>query len=53
MNTYYVEFNGIEYYSDNYESLINAVEADLCQMGGGHANIYDEDGNFIDDVEVV
>ena len=58
MNTYYVELDGVNdcgsgyYYFNNYKSLINAVEADLQRMGGGHADIYDEDGEFIDDVEI-
>jgi len=58
MNTYYVELDGINdcgssyFYYDNYKSLINAVEAELREMGGGHADIYDEDGDFVEDVEV-
>ena len=58
MNTYYVELDGNNdsgngyYYFHNYKSLIRVVERDLKRMGGGHADIYDEDGEFIDDVEV-
>ncbi len=38
-------------YSD-YSEMIAEVGDELRQMGGGHADIYDEDGNFVEDVEV-
>lgn len=58
MNVYYVEFDGInvcgyiQYEAANYDTLIEMVIEDLTDMGGGHADIYDEDGDFMDDVEV-
>ena len=58
MNTYYVELDGIdygtaEYYTtDNYKQLIDWVTMDLEECGGGHADIFDEDDNFVDEVEI-
>lgn len=58
MNEYMVEFDankgsGTAYYeTDNYGELIEWVEIDLRLLGGGHADIFDEEGDFIDDVEV-
>ena len=58
MNAYYVEFDGINdcgttYYEiNNYGELIEWIEIDLRLLGGGHADIYDEEGDFVDDVEV-
>lgn len=58
MNEYMVEFDGVNgcgvtyYETNNYGELIKWVETDLRLLGGGHADIYDEEGNFIDDVEV-
>lgn len=58
MNTYFVEFDGNDYSAqefyttDNYKQLIEWVTMDLEECGGGHADIYDEDGDFVEDVEV-
>lgn len=58
MNTYFVELDGNDYSTeefyttDNYKQLIEWIEGDLEDCGGGHADIYDEDGDFVDDVEV-
>ena len=59
MNTYYVEFDGNNccvqefYITDNYKQLIEWVTTDLKEgCGGGHADIYDEDGDFVEDIEV-
>ena len=58
MNTYFVEFDGNDYSTEetystnNYKELINWVTANLKECGGGHADIYDEDGGFVEDVEV-
>ena len=59
---YMIEFDGIyncgtEYwdaytYDGNFAALIADVKDVLKGMGGGHADIYDEDGNFVEDVEV-
>jgi len=55
---YTVELDGIldccvMYYStDDYIELVEWIKDDLRMFGGGHADIYDEDDNFIDDVEV-
>lgn len=56
---YMAELDGIEgcgdyYYSgfENFEQLIEWVTDDLQYLGGGHADIYDEEGNFVEDVEV-
>lgn len=58
MNTYFVEFDGNDYSTqefytpDNYKQLIEWVTMDLEECGGGHADIYNEDGIFVEDVEV-
>lgn len=58
MNTYYVEFDAMDgceiaYYGvNNWWELIGFVNNALDEMGGGHADIYDEDGDFVDVVEV-
>ena len=58
MNTYYVELDGINdceiayYDAKNWWELIGFVKNALDEMGGGHADIYDEEGDFVDDVEV-
>ncbi len=58
MNEYMVELDGINafeeklYYTDNYAELIEWVEDDLRGLGGGHADIFDEEGDFVEDVEV-
>ena len=58
MNTYYVEFDGINecevaYYDDvSWHELIGFVNSALGDMGGGHADIYDAEGDFIEAVEV-
>lgn len=58
MNTYMAEFDGnnncgVAYYeTNNFKELIRWVITDLEDMDGGYAAIYDEDGDFIEDVEV-
>lgn len=58
MNEYMVDFDGIEecgvayYETNNFKQLIQWIEADLEAMGGGHADIFDEEGDFVDWVEV-
>lgn len=58
MNEYMVEFDGINgcgtsyYETNNYGELIDWVEINLRLLGGGHADIYDEEGEFINDVEI-
>lgn len=58
MNTYFVEFDGNDYSAqefyttDNYKQLIEWVTMDLEECSGGYADIYDEDGDFVEDVEV-
>lgn len=58
MNEYMVEFDGVNdcgtaYYDVNsWWELIGFVKNALDEMGGGHADIYDEDGDFVDWVEV-
>lgn len=58
MNEYMVEFDGnsdygVEYYAtNNFKELIKWVESELRNMDGGHADIYDEDGDFVEDVEI-
>jgi hypothetical protein len=58
MNKYTAELDGINnsdtvyYETNNYGELIRWIENDLRMLGGGHADIYDEDGNFVEDVEV-
>ena len=56
---YMIEFDcindcgGTEWWSyDDYDELIAEIYSELQYMGGGHADIYDENGEFIDDVEV-
>ena len=55
MNEYLICCDGVEGYEEYwYEG--NAPIADavcaLDNLGGGHADIYDEDGDFVEDVEV-
>jgi hypothetical protein len=58
MNKYTAELDGINnsdtvyYETNNYGELIRWIENDLRMLGGGHADIYDEDGDFVEDVEV-
>ena len=58
MNTYHVEFDGINecgdiwYEAASYDTLIKMVIEDLTDMGGGHADIFDDDGDFMEDIEV-
>ena len=58
MNSYYVEFDAMDGYEiayydvNNWWELIGFVNNALDEMGGGHADIYDEDGDFVDVVEV-
>ena len=58
MNEYTVELDGIDgfeekwYSTDNYGELIEWIEDDLRELGGGHADIFDEEGDFVEDVEV-
>lgn len=56
---YTVEFDTIDdgwfecwYDSDDITEVIGWVAEDLEEHGGGHADIYDEDGEFVDEVEV-
>ena len=55
---YMIEFDGIndcgtEWWTyDDYGEMIAEICNELRNIGGGHADIYDEDDNFIDDVEV-
>lgn len=42
-----------EYYAaDNLWDVIEWTEETLEECDGGHADIYDEGGNFVEDVEV-
>ena len=58
MDTYFVDydcFDGLAsqwYTVRDYETLLEWVKQDLEEMGGGHADIYDEDDDFIEDVEL-
>lgn len=58
MNEYMVEFDGVNdcgtayYVVHNWWELMGFVKSALDEMGGGHADIYDEDGDFVEDVEV-
>lgn len=58
MNEYFVEFNGNDGYTegdvwgDNYKEIVIQVEDFLKTLGGGYANIYDEDGDFVEKIEV-
>ena len=58
MNEYMVEFDGVNdwgtafYDVNGWWELIGFVKNALDEMGGGHADIFDEDGNFVDEVEV-
>ena len=56
---YMVEFDGIDgaeekhYATDNLEELIEWVENDLRELGGGHADIFDEwTGDYVAYVEI-
>ena len=59
MNEYVVEYDTIDdgwfecsYHVNNYSPLILWVKEVLFAYGGGHADIYDENGDFVEDVEV-
>ena len=58
VNEYTVCLDGVNGYSEefyttnDFKELIYWVEEDLRRLGGGHADIYDEDGDFVEDVEV-
>lgn len=58
MNEYFVCFDCIEDYfeaiivEDNYKQVVTTVENLLEKFGGGHADIFDEDGDFVEDVEI-
>lgn len=55
---YYIEFDGIDeskaewWEFDNFDNLIDSVAEELKLLGGGHADIYDEDNEFIQSVEI-
>lgn len=40
------------YEGKNYQECKELVERDLHTWGGGHADMFNADGEFIDDVEV-
>lgn len=58
MNEYFVCFDGINdyeegyIYGDNYKEIVTQVENVLKELGGGHADIFDEDGDFVEDIEI-
>jgi hypothetical protein len=58
MNEYLVEFDCVNgcgedvFWTDNYAQLIHWVEECLTAFGGGHADIYDEDRDFVEDIEI-
>ena len=58
MSDWYVYYDGINDYGENelynfiLDETIEHVKNTLKDMGGGHADIYDEDGDFVEDVEV-
>lgn len=58
MNAYFVEFDGINcpdhevYLTNNYKELIGWVIEDLEKYNGDHADIYDEDGEFVETIEI-
>lgn len=39
-------------YDADITDVIDFATSALEELGGGHADIYDEDGNFVEDVEV-
>ena len=59
MDIYYVDFDTINHgwFQGGYEEIelaevIEEVKEELFYAGGGHADIYDEAGDFVEDVEV-
>jgi len=58
MKEYSAELDGIKgfrtgwYTTDDETELISWVTEDLELLGGGHADIFDEEGEFVEDVEV-
>ena len=58
MLEYFVEFDGIDgctegdVWGETHEEIIAQVVTFLEELGGGHADIYDENGDFLEDVEV-
>jgi len=55
---YMVEFDGIKgcttaYYTvESWSELLDFVAVDLKILGGGHADIFDSEGEFVDDYEL-
>lgn len=56
---YHVDFDTIDvgwfqggYSGESLAEVIEEVKEELFYAGGGHADIYDEDGDFVEDVEV-
>ena len=58
MSNWYVEFDGINgcfanwYYDFTLNEIIAEAEMTLQDLDGGHADIFDEDDNFIKDIEI-
>lgn len=59
MNGYIVEFDTIMdgcfemwFSSDEFEDILEWAEEKLEECGGGHADIFTEEGDFVEDVEV-
>ena len=58
MQSYYAELDGLEdcrtaYYPPcHLYELVKWVKDDLAIIAGGHADIYNEDGDFVMDIEV-
>ena len=61
MNSNYfwgVEYDGVNGYEEeyletfNHDELIEWVTETLQTLGGGHADIYDEYGDFVEDLEI-
>lgn len=56
MSDWYVYYDNIHDYDELYNFIIDEVvehvKDTLKNTGGGHADIYDEDGDFVEGVEV-
>ena len=58
MLEYFVEFDGVDgstegdVWGKTHEEIISQVKDFLKELGGGHADIYDENGDFLEDIEI-
>lgn len=58
MKEYKVEFDAVDFYcvyfyeADDYKDIMKIVKEELIEMGGGHADIFDSEDNYIGYYEI-